>query len=74
VPVVSALIDFVQFLDRSWREWFRSEWTTIRPVLAARARVFADMTSFCAVLSAGDHAIELIAARLAARFGGPADL
>jgi len=40
-----AAADFVGFLDRSWREWFCAEWATIRPVLAARARVFADMVS-----------------------------
>jgi len=40
-----AAADFVDFLDRSWREWFCAEWATIRPVLAARARVFADVVS-----------------------------
>jgi acetyl esterase len=30
--------------------------------------------NFCGVLSAGDHAIELIAAKLAARFAGPLGL
>jgi DNA-binding transcriptional ArsR family regulator len=40
-----AAADFVEFLDRSWREWFGAEWAAIRPVLAARARVFADMVS-----------------------------
>ena len=40
-----AAADFVEFLDRSWREWYWAEWATIRPVLAARARVFADMAS-----------------------------
>jgi DNA-binding transcriptional ArsR family regulator len=40
-----AAADFVGFLDCSWREWFSAEWATIRPVLAARARVFADMVS-----------------------------
>jgi len=30
--------------------------------------------NFCGVLSAGDHAIELIAAELAARFAGPPDV
>lgn len=51
--VVEALVfrpdegvaDFVAFLDRSWREWFGAEWATIQPVLAARARVFADTVS-----------------------------
>ena len=51
--VVEALVlrpeegaaDFVEFLDRSWREWFSAEWATIGPVLAARARVFADTVS-----------------------------
>lgn len=38
-----AAADFAGFLDRSWREWFSAEWATIRPVLAARARAFADM-------------------------------
>jgi hypothetical protein len=40
-----AAADFVEFLDRSWREWFSAEWATIRPVLAGRARVFADTVS-----------------------------
>jgi DNA-binding transcriptional ArsR family regulator len=40
-----AAADFVEFLDRSWREWFSAEWATIRPVLAARARAFADTVS-----------------------------
>jgi DNA-binding transcriptional ArsR family regulator len=37
-----AMADFLRFLERSWQEWFRAEWTRIRPVLAARARRFAD--------------------------------
>jgi len=40
-----AAADFVGFLERSWREWFNAEWATIQPVLAARARVFADTVS-----------------------------
>jgi DNA-binding transcriptional ArsR family regulator len=40
-----AAADFVKFLDRSWQEWFSAEWTQIRPVLTARASVFADMVS-----------------------------
>lgn len=40
-----AAADFVEFLDCSWREWFSAEWAAIRPVLAARARVFADTVS-----------------------------
>jgi DNA-binding transcriptional ArsR family regulator len=40
-----AAADFVEFLDRSWREWFSAELAAIRPVLAARARVFADTVS-----------------------------
>jgi DNA-binding transcriptional ArsR family regulator len=40
-----AVADFVAFLDRSWQEWFCAEWATIRPVLASRARVFADVIS-----------------------------
>jgi DNA-binding transcriptional ArsR family regulator len=40
-----AVADFVQFLDASWREWFSTEWTAIRPVLAGRARAFADTVS-----------------------------
>jgi DNA-binding transcriptional ArsR family regulator len=40
-----AVADFVEFLDRSWREWFSAEWATNLPVLAARARVFADTVS-----------------------------
>src|SRR5215831_16320431 len=51
--VVDALVmrpaegaaDFLQFLDASWREWFSAEWAIIQPVLAARARVFADTVS-----------------------------
>ena len=40
-----AAADFVGFLERSWQEWFSAEWATIQPVLAARARVFADTVS-----------------------------
>jgi DNA-binding transcriptional ArsR family regulator len=40
-----AVADFVGFLDRSWREWFCAEWAAIRPVLAARARILADVVS-----------------------------
>jgi DNA-binding transcriptional ArsR family regulator len=42
---VEGAADFVQFLDASWREWFSAEWAKIRPVLAARARAFADTVS-----------------------------
>lgn len=56
-PVVTAVVDalvarpdqgaadFLRFLDHSWQEWFSAEWTAIRPILAARARVFADTVS-----------------------------
>lgn len=40
-----AVEDFLRFLDHSWREWFSAEWRRIRPVLAARARRFADTVS-----------------------------
>jgi hypothetical protein len=40
-----AAADFVEFLNRSWREWFRARWAPVWPVLAARARVFADVVS-----------------------------
>ena len=40
-----AVASFLDFLERSWREWFRAEWTRIRPVLAARAREFTDLTA-----------------------------
>jgi DNA-binding transcriptional ArsR family regulator len=40
-----AVADFLQFLDDCWREWFSDEWAAIRPVLVARARVFADTVS-----------------------------
>jgi DNA-binding transcriptional ArsR family regulator len=40
-----AAADFVEFLDRSWREWFSTEWAAIRPMLAARARVLTDTVS-----------------------------
>ena len=40
-----AVADFVEFLERSWREWFGAVWATTGPVLAARARVFADTVS-----------------------------
>jgi len=40
-----AAADFLRFLDASWQEWFSAEWLTIRPVLAARARAFADTVS-----------------------------
>lgn len=35
-----AAADFLEFLDRSWHEWFSAEWAAIQPVLAARARAF----------------------------------
>ncbi len=37
-----AAAGFVEFLERSWQEWFSAEWAAIAPVLAARARRFAD--------------------------------
>jgi DNA-binding transcriptional ArsR family regulator len=40
-----AAADFLQFLDRSWHEWFSAEWAAIRPVLAARARAFESTVS-----------------------------
>jgi DNA-binding transcriptional ArsR family regulator len=40
-----AAADFLRFLEASWREWFSAEWAAVRPVLAARARVFADTVS-----------------------------
>jgi DNA-binding transcriptional ArsR family regulator len=59
-----AAADFVDFLDRSWREWFSAEWATIRPVLAARARVFADVVSAqgaAAALATIDSAVTVTA-------------
>ena len=47
-----AVADFVEFLHRSWQEWFCAEWETIRPALAARARVFADVVSAQGALAA----------------------
>lgn len=40
-----AVADFLRFLDRSWQEWFSAEWVRILPVLATRARSFADTLS-----------------------------
>jgi DNA-binding transcriptional ArsR family regulator len=40
-----AVADFLEFLESSWQEWFSAEWDRIRPVLAARARRFADLVS-----------------------------
>lgn len=37
-----AVADFLAFLEQSWQEWFAAEWRTIQPILAARARRFAD--------------------------------
>jgi DNA-binding transcriptional ArsR family regulator len=37
-----AVEDFLGFLERSWQEWFAAEWRRTRPLLAARARHFAD--------------------------------
>jgi DNA-binding transcriptional ArsR family regulator len=59
-----AAADFVEFLERSWREWFRVEWAAIRPVLAARARVFADTVStrgLSAALTAIDPSVTVTA-------------
>jgi len=47
-----AVADFVEFLHRSWQEWFCAEWETIQPALAARARVFADVVSAQGALAA----------------------
>jgi Family of unknown function (DUF5937)/Helix-turn-helix domain len=40
-----AVADFVDFVERCWREWFAAEWARVQPGLAARARQFADMVS-----------------------------
>jgi DNA-binding transcriptional ArsR family regulator len=40
-----AAADFVEFLELSWQEWFCAEWSALQPVLAARARAFADTVS-----------------------------
>ena len=40
-----AVDDFLRFLDRSWLEWFSTEWARVRPILAARARHFAETVS-----------------------------
>jgi hypothetical protein len=34
--------EFLRFLQESWQEWFSAEWASVRPVLTARARHFAD--------------------------------
>jgi DNA-binding transcriptional ArsR family regulator len=49
-PVVQALFDrpakavaeFRWFLEATWDEWFGAEWERLQPLLAARARRFAD--------------------------------
>lgn len=59
-----AAADFLEFLDASWREWFSVEWDKTRPVLAARARVFADTVSVhgaAAALAAIDPAVTVTA-------------
>ncbi|GAA4103372.1 ArsR/SmtB family transcription factor [Nonomuraea soli] len=40
-----AAEDFLAFLRSSWQEWFEAEWARIRPVLAGRARRFADLAA-----------------------------
>jgi len=40
-----AVADFLGFLEFSWHEWFAADWARIRPLLAARAREFADATA-----------------------------
>lgn len=60
-----GVADFLRFLDASWREWFSAEWATIRPVLAARARVFADTVSAhgaAAALATIDPSVTVMAA------------
>jgi DNA-binding transcriptional ArsR family regulator len=47
-----AVKSFLDFLERSWREWFSAEWAGIRPTLAARAREFADVTDRQGALAA----------------------
>jgi DNA-binding transcriptional ArsR family regulator len=37
--------DFLDFLKCSWDEWFADEWARIQPVLAARARHFAQLVA-----------------------------
>jgi DNA-binding transcriptional ArsR family regulator len=59
-----AAADFVGFLDRSWREWFCAEWAATRPVLVARARVFADTVSAhgtAAALTTADPSVTVTA-------------
>lgn len=49
-PVVEALLrrpaeavaEFLWFLEATWHEWFGAEWERRQPLLAARARRFAD--------------------------------
>ena len=56
--------DFLLFLEASWREWFAAEWARIRPVLAARARWFADTVvrqGSAAALAALDPAVTVTA-------------
>ena len=60
-----AVEDFLSFLDHSWREWFSAEWVRIRPVLAARARRFAEAVSTggaARALTTLDPAVTLAAA------------
>jgi DNA-binding transcriptional ArsR family regulator len=40
-----AVADFLDFLRRSWDEWFAAEWQRIQPVLAERARHFAQVVA-----------------------------
>ncbi|MFI6478610.1 DUF5937 family protein [Nonomuraea sp. NPDC050663] len=57
-----AAADFLAFLHRSWQEWFETEWARIRPVLAGRARRFADMATLQgpgAALAAVDSSVEV---------------
>lgn len=59
-----AVADFLRFLDRSWQEWFSAEWVRVRPVLAARARQFADTVSMhgaAVALSAADPSVTVAA-------------
>lgn len=40
-----AVANFLDFLDRCWREWFAGEWPHLRPRLVARARQFTDLAA-----------------------------
>ena len=65
-----AVPDFLEFAELSRREWFAAEWTRVRPLLAARARTFADLTrrrGTAAALATLDPSVTVTAPDEAAR-------